>query len=172
MRFGGDVSPLVWLVEGGVSLSSRVGLGVEYVRVGDLTVSTNGFGWTSSGTEQEYQVIGLIRARVHGGTRVAVDVVGGAGVLSHHHELRFAPCNGGCADTDIEAIDRSAPAFAFGADVTIGGNRHFAVVTLARVYVLDRGDHTYNASQSGIPWQYDWTSCVRSTLAITARVGW
>jgi hypothetical protein len=161
----------VWLVEGGVSFSSRVGVGIEYVRVGDVTGTTSGNGWTSSGTQQERQLIGLIRGRLTGGTHLALDVVGGFGVLSQHHELLETVCYGVCTSR-TDAIDHNSPAFAFGADVTLGSNRHFSVMTLARVYVANRGDHTNGTSHLGIPWQYEWTSSVRSTFAITARVGW
>lgn len=172
MRLGSDVSPVVWLIEGGVSFSSRVGLGVEFVRVGDATGSTSGNGWTSSGTQQERHLIGLMRGRLFGGTHLALDVVGGVGVLMQHHERLEALCYVGVCNPRSDTLDENSRAFAFGADVTLGGNRHFSVVTLARYYVLERGDHKSTAPLFDVPWQYEWSSSTRFTFAVTARVGW
>ncbi len=171
MRLFGDGSSLVWLIESGAAVSSRVGVGVEFTRPTTLDAETSGRSFWASGRQRERILVGLLRARVTGSDRVALDLVGGAGVLLQHHEQRQAPCFSGCADTIAEELDHQAPAFALGADVPLRVTPHVWLNAAIRWYALRRGDHV-TGFPAEIPWQFEWRSSNRFAMGVTGRVGW
>jgi hypothetical protein len=171
MRLVGEGSSLIWLVEGGAALATRVGVGVEFARPTAVSASTSGRSFNTSGRQEERVLVGLVRVRAFGFDRWTLDVAGGGGLLFQHHELRFAPCVSGCNDTTREVLDRRAPAFAFGADVPVRLGRHFAVSALARYYALFRGEHVTELPVL-VPWPYEWKSSRRLAISISGRAGW
>ena len=165
-----DGSALVWLLEGGARVSRRLAIGVELFQPSTLTGFTSGRSFASSGRQTERAVLGLMRARLAGSDRLAVDAVGGGGVLFQHHELRNAPC-AGCAVTFAQDFDQEAPAFALGVDTPIRAGSHVDVVPVLRYYALARGDHT-TALPDVVPWQFEFTSSARLLLAVNGRARW
>lgn len=171
MRLFGEGSSLIWFLEGGVAVTTRVGVGVEFARPTTVSAVTSGRSFHASGRQKERVLVGLLRVRAFGFHRLALDVVGGAGLLFQHHELRFAPCFSGCDDTTRETLDRRAPAFALGADVPLRLSRHFLVSGLVRYYALRRGEHVTEMPVL-VPWQYEWKSSTRLAVGISGRAGW
>jgi hypothetical protein len=171
MRLVEDGRSFLWLVEAGAALSGRIGIGAELAQASAVTGSTSGRSFNESGRQEERTLIGLIRTRAAGTDRVALDVVGGAGVLFQHHELRSAPCFSGCADTRREALDRQAPAFALGADVPFRVGRHVAVTVLTRYYALRREERISRVPNL-VPWQYESRPSSRMSIGISARAVW
>jgi hypothetical protein len=165
-----DGSALVWLLEGGARVSSRFGIGVELFQPSLLTGSTSGISFTSAGRQIERALVGLVRARVGASDRLAVDLVGGGGVLFQHHELRNGPCSG-CAVTFQSDFDQRAPAFVVGVDVPVRAGRHFEVDPLVRYYALQRGDHTTELPTL-VPWQFEFKSSARLAFGINGRARW
>ena len=165
-----DGSALVWLFEGGASVSSRFGIGVELFQPSVLTGSTSGISFTSAGRQIERVLVGLVRARVGASDRLAVDLVGGGGVLFQHHELRNGPCSG-CPITFQSDFDQRAPAFVAGVDVPVRAGRHFEVDPTVRYYALQRGDHT-TALPNIVPWQFEFKSSARLAFVINGRARW
>lgn len=171
MRLFSEGSSLVWLIEGGVALSSRVGVGAELAQPTAVSATTSGRSFRASGRQEERVVIGLLRARALAFNRLALDFIGGVGLLFQHHERRFSPCFSGCGDTVRETLDRQAPTFAFGAEVPLRVGRHVWISGLARFYALRRGEHTTQVPVL-IPWQYEWKSSTRFAIGISGRAGW
>jgi len=169
MRLGGNTSPLMWLIEGGARVAPRIGVGVEYVQPSTLTAETRGRSFDATGRQEERLLTGLIRGRAWGSGRLAVDVVGGAGVLFQHHEQRDAPCFSGCAVTVQNDLNRQAPAFSLGADVPVRLAPHIGISGVVRFYALRRGDTT---ALPGTPWQFSYTSSTRFAVGVTARARW
>jgi hypothetical protein len=170
MRLVGDTSPLMWVIEGGARVAPRIGVGVEFVMPSTLTAETRGHTFDSTGRQEERVLLGLIRGRAWASDRIAVDVLGGAGVLFQHHEERTAPCFSGCAFTVQNDLDRRAPAFSVGADVPIRLAPHVAVSGLVRFYALQRGDTTTGLFAT--PWQFEFKSSTRFAAGVTARARW
>jgi hypothetical protein len=159
----------MWLIEGGARVAPRIGIGVEFVMPSTLTAETRGHTFDSTGTQDEQVLLGLIRGRAWATDRIAVDVLGGVGVLFQHHEQRNAPCFTGCAVTLQNDLDRRAPAFSLGADVPVRLAPHVAVSGLVRIYALRRGDTT---GRFDTPWQFAFTSSTRFAVGVTARARW
>ncbi len=161
----------IWFLEGGAALSARFGLGVEFVQPTAVTTSTSGRFGTSWGRQEERALLGLVRGRVGATERIALDVVGGAGLLFQRHEIRFAPCIG-CPLTPSGTLANQAPALAFGADIPVRVGRGLVVAGVARCYVLRRGDHVSNIPSEIFPWQHEWKSSTRFGVGISARAVW
>ena len=171
MRIADDGSSLLWFVEGGARLSSRLGVGAEFTQAAEVTGATSGRSFNSSGRQRERTIIGLLRARAAASETVAIDLVGGGGVLFQHHELRFAPCFSGCADSRRESIDRRAPAFVLGADVPFRLGRHIGLSAVTRFYWLRR-EQRISDTTTLVPWQYETTSSTRLAIGVSARATW
>lgn len=60
MRLFGDGSSRVCTIEGGVAVSSRVGLGVELAVPSAVIASTSGNGFRASGRQEERVLLGLL----------------------------------------------------------------------------------------------------------------
>lgn len=158
----------------GVAVSRRIGVGVEYSRPSAAEAFTTvGAGRAQlSGRQEERVLLGVIRGRIAGSTRLAVDAVGGAGVLFQHHEMGGCdPAVVRCEDTSGPALDERAPTFVAGVDVPIRLAPHFAVAADLRAYFLRRSDHV---SGDGVfyPWQQEWHSSTRVAAAVSARLLW
>lgn len=171
MRLANEGASMLWLVEGGARLSSRIGVGVEFVQTAAVTGATRGRSFSASGRQKERMVTGLLRVRAAANDKVAIDVVGGAGVLLQHHELRFAPCFSGCADLRRESIDERAPSFVLGADVPFRLGRHIGVSAVIRYYALRRAEHVSDTA-APIPWQYETKPSTRLAVGVSARAAW
>jgi hypothetical protein len=171
MRLANEGSSMLWFIEGGTRLTSRIGLGAEFTQTPVLTAATSGRSFNESGRQRERMAIGLLRARAAASERVAIDVVGGAGVLVQHHELRSAPCFSGCADARRESIDDRAPAFVLGADVPFRLGRHIGLSAITRYYALRRAERVSDTATL-IPWQYETKPSARLAIGVSARASW
>jgi hypothetical protein len=174
MRLYEDGRATTWIIEGGVAVADRVGLGVEYSRPSAATAFTT-FGagrFQSSGRQEEQALIGVLRMRLTATPRWALDVVGGAGVLFQHHASGLCePAQAVCDATDGPSRDEHALALATGADVPFTLTRHFALVPAVRAYWLRRGDHTSD-TDINLPWQFEWKSSTRVAAFASGRVIW
>ena len=167
-----ETPPWVAVIEGGVRLAPRVGIGAEVVQPADLEAVTRGQSFQSWGEQRERAVIGTARVRLAGNDRIALDAAGGAGVLFQHHELQFFPCFTGCEAASTETMTSNAPAFLIGGDVPIQLARHFVVAATGRVYFFNRGNHVTEDPRDPLPWQFEWRSSQRFALGVTARAVW
>jgi hypothetical protein len=174
MRLYEDRLATTWIIEGGVAVADRVGLGVEYSRPSAATAFTT-FGagrFQSSGRQEEQVLIGLLRLRLTATPRWGLDVVGGAGVLFQHHASGLCdPAQAECDATDGPSRDERALALAAGADVPIILARHVAIVPAVRAYWLRRGEHTSDIDIN-LPWQFEWKSSARLAAFASGRVIW
>ena len=164
----------VWVVEAGAAVSERVGVGVEYSQPSAATAFTTiGAGRAQiAGRQEERVLLGLLRFRLAGVNRLALDVVGGAGMLFQHHESGgCVPAQNRCENTDGLSLDERAPAFVLGLDVPIRVARHFEIAADARAYLLRRGEHT-SATDVNLSWQYEWRSSTRVALGVIGRFVW
>ena len=174
MRLYEDGLATTWIVDGGVAVADRIGLGVEYSRPSAATAFTT-FGagrFQSSGRQEEQALIGVLRMRLTATPRWALDVVGGAGVLFQHHASGLCePAQAACDAADGPSRDEHALALAAGADVPITLARHFAIVPAVRAYWLRRGEHTSD-TDINLPWQFEWKSSTRVAAFASGRVIW
>lgn len=174
MRLHEDGLAAVWLVEAGAAVSERVGIGIEFSQPSAATAFTTiGAGRAQiAGSQEERVLLAMVRARVAGMNRWALDVVGGAGVLFQHHESGGCePAQNRCEDTDDRSLDERAPAFAIGLDIPVRVARHLEIAGDVRAYFLRRGEHT-SASDINLSWQNEWRSSTRAAAAIVGRVVW
>ncbi len=164
----------VWLIEAGAAVSERVGIGVEYSMPSMATAFTSiGAGRAQiAGRQEERLLLAMVRARVGGMNRWAMDMAGGAGVLFHHHESGGCePAQNRCQDTDDRFLDERAPAFAIGLDVPVRIASHLEIAAEVRAYFLRRGQHT-SESDINLSWQYEWRSSTRAVAALVGRAVW
>jgi hypothetical protein len=174
MRLYEDPRARVWLIEAGAAVSERIGVGVEYSRPSAVKAFTTvGAGRAQiSGRQEEQTLLGVVRGRLAGSGRWAVDAVGGAGVLFQHHESgSCAPVRTRCDDTSGLSVDEHAPAFMVGAQVPIRVARHFEIAIDTRAWFLRRGEHT-SASDINLTWQFEWRSSTRLAALAGARFVW
>lgn len=172
MRLFEETASHMWLVEGGLAIAERVGVGVEYSRPSAVTGSTTvGVGrFQIVGRQEEQLTLGVMRARLYGSSHVAFDVVGGAGVLVHRHLTgNCTPPRERCDSTEGPSLYGKAPAFVVGADLPFRVARHLAVAAQPRLYLLRRGDYS---EQGSAPWQYEHHSSTRFGLGVSGRVVW
>lgn len=173
MRLGDQTMPAVFAVEAAARIAPRIAIGAEFMQPADSEGVTQGQGFQSFGEQRERAIIGTLRARLAGSGPVALDAVGGAGVLFQHHELRLSPCFSGCEVLVVETMTNRAPAFLAGADVPVRLGGHFGIAATGRIYFLNRGEHvTVDPRTELIPWQFEWQSSQRFALGITARAVW
>jgi hypothetical protein len=125
----------------------------------------------SSGKQTERTLIGFARVRLAATPRAALDVMAGVGVLFQRHEQRQAPCSA-CADTYVDHLTQTAPAFAVGADIPYRLAPHVWLSGFGRWYVLNREEHTTEDPRNSLPWQYECGPSTRLSLGVSARVGW
>jgi hypothetical protein len=164
--------PFTRVVDGGAALSRRFGVGVEYSRVSRVAADTRGSSFESRGEQHERTVIALARFRVASSRPLALDAVGGAGVLVQQHERVEISCFLGCAPRLTETLTRRVPAVMVGADVPVQLAPHFAIATTVRVHLLRRGEAVADPGTRPIPWQYELSSSSRVAAGGSARLTW
>ena len=164
VRFRDEGASRVFLVEADVFRVGRAGFGVELSNLGTVTGRYDTLCCILRDEQKEISLLGVLRERVWRTNRVAVDIMGGAGVLLQHRETsvanRFAP-----AATAIETIeDRRSPAFALGIDVPLLLARHVALAPEVRLYCAQRGTlNTANVTRA---------SSQRPAVGLSGRVVW
>lgn len=171
MRLGREADTLVWLIEAAVAVAPRVSIGGEFVDLGEATGSTSGRSFTSTGVQSERVLTGVLRVRVWAGSRAAVDLDGGAGVLFQRHEQWFAPCSSGCEVSFRESISRRAPAGVAGLDVPVRLARHVSIAGFVRGYVLRR-EEVVSTPEASAPWQYETRPSARLSAGASVRATW
>ncbi len=165
---------IVWLVETGVALSQRFGIGVEYSQPSAAIASTLvSLGRAQiAGRQEERVLLGVLRGRLAGENSLALDVVGGAGAVFQHHETgSCVPPVARCESTDGPSMNHQAPVFMVGMDVPFSVARHFAIGVQARIYALRRGEQTSESNLS-LPWQYGWRPSTRVAIGMAGRLVW
>jgi hypothetical protein len=168
IRFpAGETRPL-WHLAGSVRVGRHVGLGAELASLGTVTGGTRGISFELSERQEEHVLLGVLRVRPSVRGRVAVDLLGGAGVLLQHRETTFRSCgfSGGapiCAEQpDVER--RQSLVLAAGLDVPMALTRHLAVAPIVRVLALRRGElETSTALRR---------SSIRLLMGASMLVGW
>lgn len=174
MRLAEDKFATALVAEAGAALGARVGLGLEVSRPSAATgFTTIGLGRAQqSGRQEEQVVLGVLRGRLAGARRWALDVVGGAGVLFQHHKSGgCVPAVVRCEDTSGLAVDERAPAFTVGVEVPLRVVQHFELVGATRAYFLRRGEHTH-VQDINLSWQFEWQSSTRAAATLGGRVVW
>jgi hypothetical protein len=172
MRLGSEARPWVLAGEVSVRVTPRVAIGAEAIDLGTATGETAGRSFRSLGEQRERALMGLMRVRVSGSERVAVDLVGGAGVLWQRHSVFFAPCFSGCAVSADGALTDHAPALVAGVDVPIRAGRYFSIAAIGRYFFLRRGDNVPSGPTDQLPWQFEYRSSGRIAIGASARVVW
>jgi hypothetical protein len=164
VRFPDQGSPGVFLFEANFFRAGRAGFGMEFLNLGTVTGSYDALCCILSDKQREISVLGVFRERAWGRSRLAVDIIGAAGVLLQHRETstayRFSP-----PSTAISTIeDRRSPAFAVGMDLPLLLAPHVAVAPLARLYFLQRGLlYTADVARG---------SSTRPAIGLSGRVMW
>jgi hypothetical protein len=174
MRLFEEGLAAVWLIEGGAAVSKRVAIGAEFSQPSAATAFTTvGVGRAQiSGRQEERVLLATVRGRLAGTTRLALDAVGGAGILFQHHESgSCTPAQTRCEDTSGPSLDERAAAFAVGVDIPVKLARHFEIAADVRAYFLRRGEHT-SETDINLSWQFEWQSSSRAAVAVTGRAVW
>lgn len=172
MRLGGDARPWIYAGEVSARVAPRVAIGAEAIDLGTATGETSGITFHSTGEQRERALVGLLRVRLIGRARVALDLVGGGGVLFQRHLAETEPCFSRCPALHMTEVTNRAPAFLVGADVPIQVGRHFSIAAIGRYYSLKRGEHTATDPREPIPWQFEYESSSRIAVGASARVTW
>jgi len=161
-----------WQVDMAVALSERISLGAEYSKPSTAITSTLTKSGTFAGRQEERVLIGLLRVRLAGLNRWAVDAVGGGGVLFQTHKSgRCAPSPAPCEDTSGPSATNRAPVWALGFDVPVRIAAHVELVPSVRGYWLLRGEHT-SATIPNLDWPFEWRSSTRLAAVVSGRVVW
>jgi hypothetical protein len=163
-----------WVVEAGGAPLRRIGVAVERDRTRTVAGRTDTITFRTSGTQTERMALGLVRGRVAWSKDVAVDAIGGAGILYQRYEARETVCLVGfrpCVDTRNETLNRRSPAFMIGGETPFRVAPHVFVVPHVRVYFLRRGEHHSSAIER-VPWQLEWSSSTRGMIGLSGQVGW
>lgn len=174
MRLFEEGVATTFVIEAGAALADRVGMGVEYSQPSAATAFTSvGAGRAQvAGRQEERVILGVVRGRLAGSRRWALDAVGGAGVLFHHHVRGgCVPAVTRCDDTSGPSVDERAAAFVFGVDVPVRLARRFELAAAVRVYNLRRGEHT-SAQDINLSWPFEWRSSTRAAITLNGRVVW
>jgi hypothetical protein len=126
-----------WQAEVTVFLGRRIGVGVEAVALGSTSMTGNILCCILNETEDEQLWLATGRWRAFAAHSMALDAVGGIGVVLQHFErqsgLRFTP--GSVTET---TSDNQSLAFSAGIDLPIAIASHLAVLPMLRVYALRR----------------------------------
>lgn len=152
----------VWLLEFGVPVARRWSLGAEVTSLGTVTGGTRGLSFEISEKQREALVQGLVRFRPLVSGRVALDFIGGAGVLFQNPDstscLRPAPCR-------VRSDEgRRSPTLSAGIDVPVALASHLELSGIMRVLALLRGESdTFEVPRR---------SSTRVVAGVTGRVGW
>jgi hypothetical protein len=139
-RFGSRVltphPSLVWFVETDVGRVGRIAFGAEFVNLGEVRGRFDAACCIERNSQKEAALLGVLRVRSGGIGPLAVDVIGGLGMLLQKSVstggLRFPP-----TETTTTEKARSS-AFGIGVDLPVQINTRIAVVPLMRLYFLQR----------------------------------
>lgn len=172
MRLYEEGVATMWLVEAAAGLSERISIGAEYSQPSAAATATLTKSGTFSGRQEERVLVGLLRARLAGVNRFAIDAVGGGGVLFQNHRSgRCDPSPQRCDDTSRSSVSHHAPVWALGLDAPIRVAAHFELVPSVRGYFLRRGEHT-SALIPDLEFPFEWRSSTRVAAVVSARVVW
>lgn len=172
MRLGSDARPWIFSGELSARVAPRVAIGAEAIDFGAATGETSGRTFHSTGEQRERALMGMMRVRAGGNDRVALDAVGGGGVLFQRHIAATEPCFDGCAAAFTTELSARSPAFVAGVDVPIRIASHFSIAALGRYYFLNRGDHTSTDPREPVTWQFEYVSSRKLAAGAAARVHW
>ena len=125
-------------IEAGLALGRRVGLGLAFVPFTEINGSHNIALLAVSDRQREQAWVAELRLRAGATPRVAMDVVGGAGLLRQQREGTFA-CNFTCAVANTAEPSHTSPAFSVGLDVPLQLGPHLSLAALGRIYWMRRG---------------------------------
>ena len=137
IRFPDDDRERLWLIEVGIPVSKLWSLGAEVTSLGTVTGGTRGVSFELNEKHHETLLQGLIRVRPVTGDRVALDLVGGAGVVFQKRDTNLCNHVQECAVRDDTS--RRSPAFSAGVDVPVALTPHLGVSGILRVLTLRRG---------------------------------
>lgn len=171
MRLGSDAGSTIYSGEISLRIASRFAIGAEAIDLGTATGATSGRSFRSSGEQRERALVGVLRARAGGSERVAVDLVGGAGVLFQRHLAITTSCFIECVETFTTELTSRAPVFVAGVDVPIRIGRHFSIAPIGRYYFLRR-ERTTSVPNEPVPWQFEYAPSSRMGVGLSARVSW
>jgi hypothetical protein len=172
MRLYEEGVATLWLVDVSFGLSERISVGAEYSQPSAATASTLTRHAILAGRQEERVLVGLLRARLAGVHRWAVDAVGGGGVLFQNHQSgSCVPSLVRCDDTSGSSVSQRAPVWAVGLDVPIRVAAHVEIVPNVRGYFLRRGEQS-SALDPNVGWQFEWRSSTRVAAVVTGRVVW
>jgi hypothetical protein len=149
----------------GVAPWRRIGFGVELGTAPTLATGTTHPSAAEAYTESEWTLIPVARGRIASSARVAIDVVGGLGLLFEHHEQTFTSyCPTACTFVTHGEFDRRAPAWTVGIDMPVEATRFLWVSGFVRTTALERDPSTarYPPTQPS----------TQLAAGVTARVGW
>ena len=163
-------SPII-MIDANARIVPRVAVGIELTQFDVARAGTSGRSFRATGEQRERALLGVVRGRA-GGNRIAVDLIGGAGILSQHHEAAFTPCFTGCEVASTTELEHRAPVFAFGAEMPIRVAPHIVVAPFGRYYFLRRGNNLPSGPTDLLPWQFEYRSSQRATVGGLARVVW
>jgi hypothetical protein len=166
-----EPSHRITTAEIGVALTPRVGLGFEMMRAATMTATTRGRSFEATGRQQETAFLGLVRFRADGRRRVAVDVVGGAGLLRQHHEWDQSSCFSGCAFTRRGEEDTNAVATVAGVDIPVRLGPHVSIGPQLRLYGLHRA-HRVSEVPDLVAFPFETEPSIRSAVSAAGRVTW
>lgn len=163
-----------WLVEAGIAVNRRIGIGIEYSQPSAAKAFTTvGLGRAQiAGRQEERVLLGTVRARLGSRRRAALDAVAGAGVLFQHHEAGgCVPARATCETTVGPGLDERAPAFVAGLEAPVRVAAHFELAIAARVYALRRATQT-SLTNLNLSWQYEFRPSTRAAAVVIGRVVW
>jgi hypothetical protein len=157
--------------EVGVRLTPRVGVGFEMMRAATMTATTRGRSFEATGRQQETAFLGLVRFRAGARARMAVDLVGGAGLLRQHHEWDQSACFSGCAFRRLGEEDVNAVATVAGVDIPLRLGRHFSVGPELRLYGLHRA-HRVSEVPDIVAFPFETKPSIRCAVSASGRFTW
>ena len=147
---GADTFVRAWLADGGGWVTPRVAIGAELFRPPEITAGVSRSVQILDETERETALLATLRVRTFGGRIVAVDALGGGGLLITSRQLSgrlFLP-----PQNESFSFSESATTSTFvgGVDITLHAARHWDFAPLVRLYRFNRDvtgsmiDHSSN----------------------------
>jgi hypothetical protein len=166
-----EPSHRITTAEIGFALTPRIGVGLEMMRAATITATTRGRSFEATGRQQETAFLGLVRFRAGGRARVAVDLVGGAGLLRQHHEWDQAPCFSGCEFTRFGEEDVKAVATVAGVDIPLRLGTHVSIGPALRLYGLHRA-HRVSDAPDVVAFPFETEPSIRCAASVAGRFTW
>jgi len=145
-----DTFVRAWLADGGGWVTPRVAIGAELFRPPEITARVSRSVQVLDETERETALLATLRIRPFGGRIVAVDALGGGGLLitSRQRSGRlFLPWQNESFSSSESATTST---FVGGVDLTLHAARHWDIAPLVRLYRFNRDvtgsmiDHSSN----------------------------